>query len=577
MSSMFKEDPVFKATPESIGSLVASIHKGTIAIPDFQRSFVWDPKRTVELLKSIISRYPAGTLLTWEQSTSVKFGSRPFAGAPEPQKEPKRLVLDGQQRLTALYQALTGTGDYQFFMKVWPFIDRGQGVLLNLEDVDLDNALMAYDLSGRMRFDPLDEAWQISKGVFPIAAYDRLRPWFKKLARSVEEDRDAADQLEELLNQFRDTYLQPLDSYAFPVVDLPVSTSLVAVCNIFETLNKSGKVLGPFELLTAKYYPTGVHLRDMWDTACQQYPLLVDFAVDPYSVLQAISLRSRGSAQRFDVLNRLDASSVREHWNGTVAAFADVLDMLKRECGVISAQWLPYSMTVVPMAAVYPEVAQLRSQYRVSARERLRQYYWCTVFTENFDQGANSQAGADYKLLRGWVVGESQEAPEAVAEFNLTDYDLLSARANRKALFRGFVTLLIQSGAKDFLTAQAITSLDPASFILDGARVFPKSWIETPGNNPEGHSSELILNRLVIEKSLRRLIKDTPFGEFVAAQEESDRRKYVDVLSSHLVEDGEESGLECLEYNLFLQERLTLLVEQIEGVTGQSLIYESEG
>ncbi|MCU7705017.1 DUF262 domain-containing protein [Streptomyces albidoflavus] len=574
---MFKADPVFKATPESVGSLIESIHRGAIALPDFQRSFVWDPKRTVELLKSIISRYPAGTLLTWEQSDDVRFGSRSFEGAPAPKQDPKRLVLDGQQRLTALYQALTGTGEYHFFMKVWPFIDRQTGSLLSPEDVDLDSALIAYDLTGRRRFDPLDEDWQISNGIFPISSYGRIRPWFKKLARSVEVDGQRADDLEEVLNQFRDTYLQPLESYSFPVVDLPASTSLVAVCNIFETLNKSGKVLGPFELLTAKYYPTGVHLRDLWDAACQQYPLLVEFGVDPYSVLQAISLRSRGSAQRFDVLNRLEPSSIREHWDMTVAAFADMLDMLKRECGVILPQWLPYSMVVVPMAAVYPEVVQLRSHYRAAARERLRQYYWCTVFTENFDQGANSQAGADYKLLRGWVVGNSQDAPEAVSEFNLTDYDLLGARANKKALFRGFVTLLIQSGAKDFLTAQAITSLDHKAFILDGARVFPRTWLNILGNNPEGHSSELILNRIMIDKSLRVTIKDRPFGEHVAAQAEFDRRKYSDVLRSHLIDDGDESGLELSDYNRFLQERLTLLVELIEEVTGQSLIYESEG
>lgn len=576
MSSMFKEDPVFKAAPESIGSLISSIHKGSIALPDFQRSFVWDPRRTVELLKSIISRYPAGTLLTWEQSTDSQFGNRPFEGAPSPDRSPRRLVLDGQQRLTALYQALTGSGDYQFFMKVWPFIDRATGTLLDLEKVDLDNALMGYSLNGKMRFNPLDEEWQIANGVFPISSYGRLRPWFKKLARSVEDDREAADQLEEVLNQFRDTYLQPLESYAFPVVDLPANTSLVAVCNIFETLNKSGKVLGPFELLTAKYYPTGVHLRDLWDVACQQYTILVDFAVDPYSVLQAISLRVHGSAQRYDVLNRLDAVHIQDHWDATVAAFADMLDMLKRECGVVSAQWLPYGMVVVPMAAVYPEVSQLRPHFRSMARERLRQYYWCTVFTENFDQGANSQAGADYKLLRNWVTSETQQPPEAVSEFNLTDYDLMSARANRKALFRGFVTLLIRSGAKDFVTAQAISNLDPQTFILDGAYFFPKNWLQIPGNNPDGHSSDLILNRLMIDKTLRRHAKERPFGEYIGAQEEADRRKLSDVMSSHLVPDGESSGIERSDYSLFLNERLTLLVEQIEEVTEQSLIYEAE-
>lgn len=577
MSSMFKEDPVFKATPESIGSLVVAIQKGLLALPDFQRSFVWEPKRTIELLKSIISRYPAGTLLTWEQSTDIQFGSRPFEGAPEtPDKQPRRLVLDGQQRLTSLYQALTGTGDYKFFVKVWPFIDRERGELRPLEEVDLENAIFAHDGNRRARFNPLDGDWQLEEGVFPLSEYDRLRPWFKSFSRKVEQDRDAADQLEELLHQLRDTYLQPLESYAFPVVDLPEQTSLVAVCNIFETLNRSGKVLGPFELLTAKFYPSGVKLRDLWDVAQQEYPSLVEFNIDPYSLLQVICLRSHASAQRYDVLNRLTAADIEQHWDAVIAAAAEIVDMLKRECGAISPQWLPYGMALVPMAAVYPEISHLKSHFRSGAREKLRQYYWCTVFSENYDQGANSQAGADFKLLRNWVIGQSEKAPEAVEDFSLTDADLLSARANRKALFRGFVTLLIQAGAKDADSAQAYSSMPVAESSLDTVRVFPKSWLSIPGNNPEGFGPELILNRVIVYRSTRRSVKDNLLSDYIDSQEPGTQRKYLEVLDSHLIDSEPDGGFQQRDYAKFLRERLSRLVEEIENVTGQSVIYDSE-
>lgn len=575
MASFFEEDPVFKTSSETVGSLIRSIHEGALALPNFQRSFVWDPKRTVELIKSIILRYPAGTLLTWEQSSSHRFDSRPFEEAPEGNgNQPRRLVLDGQQRLTSLYHALTGKGEFQFFIKVGPFINPSDQTLRPLEEVELETAIEAYDTRGRLRFNPLDEEWQLANGTFPIANFHELRKSFKEFSRFVSDDRQVQDALEDTLQQLREVYLRPLESYPFPVVDLPEHTSLLAVCNIFETLNKSAKPLGAFELLTAKFYPSGARLREWWESAQEEYPILVEFDVDPYNLLQSISLRARGSAQRADILTKLTSSELEKHWEVTVTAAADVLDMLKRECGVISPQWLPYGMLLVPMAAIWPEIATLGSRQRGQARERLRQYYWCSIFTENFDQGANSQVGADYKQLKGWVANsETSQAPEAVDNFSLTDADLLSARANRKALYRGVMSLLIQGGAKDFLSAQAVSNIRLSETKLETVQVFPKAWLQ---RNSVESSADLILNRILVEGETRRSIKGRPIHEFLDSQESSVQTKLMDVLSSHLINTQPGFGLRSGEYGEFLQERLALVLEAIEGVTGQAVVLDSE-
>ncbi|MFD8727586.1 DUF262 domain-containing protein [Streptomyces sp. NPDC059611] len=573
---MFKEDPVFKALPESTGSLVTAIRKGTIALPDFQRDFVWEPRRTVELLKSIISRYPAGTLLTWTQNDDLAFGHRYFQGVAQPERRPNRLVLDGQQRLTSIYQALTGTGDHRFFIRVWPFIDRQAGTLRALSDVDLDDAIFSHDSRARSRFNPSNIEWQIKNATFPVSEYDRLRPWFKKLARSIETDRDASDELEELLNQFRDSYLQPLESYAFPVVDLPASTPLVAVCNIFETLNRSGKELTPFDLLTAKFYPQKVHMRDLWEDALNRYPLIGEFGVEAYSLLQAVSLRVRGTAQRADVLNKLTAQEVDIHWDATIAGMSDSLDYLKSQCGVVSSAWLPYGMILVPMAAVFAEITDLRSKARIEVMEKLGHFYWCSVFSENYDQGANSQAGADYRALRDWLFEEEpSRIPEAVENFDLVDSGLLLARANRKALFRGVMTLLVRSGAKDFRSAQAISST--AASTLDHIRVFPKTAIqEADFEDGDLRDPDLILNRILVDKETKREIRDRHFSEYSKGQESASQKKLSEVLESHLIEAGEGGGLMGRSYETFLRERLSLLVDLIEEATGRSIVYESE-
>lgn len=575
MTSIFKEDPVFKTNPETVGTLIRSIDEGSLALPNFQRSFVWDPKRTVGLIKSIILRYPAGTLLTWEQSSSHRFDSRPFEEASvNDNVEPRRLVLDGQQRLTSLYHALTGKGEYQFFIKAWSFIDPSDYSLLPLEDVELETAIVAYDTRGRLRFDPLDEEWQLSTGTFPLAKFHELRKSFKSLSRSVTEDREMQDTLEETLHQLREGYLQPLDSYPFPVVDLPEHTSLLAVCNIFETLNKTAKPLGVFELLTAKFYPSGARLREWWESAQTEYPILSEFDIDPYNLLQSVSLRARGSAQRADILGKLTSNELEKHWDGVITAAADVLDMLKRECGVISPQWFPYGMLLVPMAAVWSEISALRPQQRGQARTRLQQYYWCSIFTENFDQGANSQVGADYKLLKGWVANqEESQAPEAVENFDLTDADLLSARANRKALYRGVMSLLIQGGSKDFLSAQAVSNIRVSEAKQEAIQVFPKTWLQNKSSDPV---PDLILNRIMVDGETKRSIKGRPIHEYLYSQESSVQTKLLDVLSSHLINVEPEFGFRSGDYEEFLQERLSLLLEAIEGVTGQTVVLDSE-
>src|SRR3954471_9425687 len=87
----------------SVGDLVTRIDDGAVAIPEFQRHFVWRPPQVADLLVSVARRWPIGSLLLLEGPQD--FGVRPLDGAPELSRA-ELLILDGQQRLTALYHAL---------------------------------------------------------------------------------------------------------------------------------------------------------------------------------------------------------------------------------------------------------------------------------------------------------------------------------------------------------------------------------------------------------------------------------------------------------------------------------------
>lgn len=104
---------VFKTNPESLQGLLAAIASKKIALPEFQRNWVWEPDDVQALLVSILQDYPAGSLMTYNYP-GHSFQIRGFAGAPSPNRDTvEYLILDGQQRLTSLYQALYYGGGVQ--------------------------------------------------------------------------------------------------------------------------------------------------------------------------------------------------------------------------------------------------------------------------------------------------------------------------------------------------------------------------------------------------------------------------------------------------------------------------------
>ncbi len=92
-------DLLFKKVDYTVGKLLQDIAFGDIGLPDIQRPFVWDTTRVRELFDSMYRGYPIGTLLFWENGYPGEYKS---IGVEAKQKIPHLLIVDGQQRLTAL-------------------------------------------------------------------------------------------------------------------------------------------------------------------------------------------------------------------------------------------------------------------------------------------------------------------------------------------------------------------------------------------------------------------------------------------------------------------------------------------
>lgn len=97
---------LFKNIPRKVGDLVKDVRNGRIGLPDLQRPFVWRDNKVRELFDSMLKGYPIGYIMLWESPVDYESKKSTIGDNSKTYEEPKELVIDGQQRLTALVAAM---------------------------------------------------------------------------------------------------------------------------------------------------------------------------------------------------------------------------------------------------------------------------------------------------------------------------------------------------------------------------------------------------------------------------------------------------------------------------------------
>ncbi|MCR5607669.1 MAG: DUF262 domain-containing protein [Lachnospiraceae bacterium] len=84
----------------AVTSLIESIKNSGIAIPEIQRPFVWDSTKVRDLIDSLYQNYPVGYIIVW-QNPNIRLKDGTISSG-------KKILIDGQQRITALTAAIVG-------------------------------------------------------------------------------------------------------------------------------------------------------------------------------------------------------------------------------------------------------------------------------------------------------------------------------------------------------------------------------------------------------------------------------------------------------------------------------------
>jgi hypothetical protein len=547
----------FTTNPVALETLLKKCAEGKIQLPDFQRSWVWAEDRILSLIASISSFFPIGALMTLESKNgSTLFARRPVQGAPPSAQDvfPDELLLDGQQRMTSLYQSCLRREVVETItpknklVKRWFYIDIRKALD---PSIDRDEAIFAVpeDRKKKENFnkdillDLSTPELEYENLMFPLNRVFDWDEWQEKhMFFCIEKGR--MDQLE-VFTRFKNAVLQNFKSYQVPVICLDHETSHEAVCLVFEKVNTGGKALDAFELLTAMYAAKGHKLRDDWlgaegelgmhqrlamfgRAAGQETGVLAKVAST--DVLQAIALRhtkkvrlekiAAGVRENDIPADRATRQSLLDLPLEAYLEFRDsVEEGLKRAAKFLRQQEihhvrdLPYQTQLVPLAAIFSEIGDKAEH--AGNMVKLSRWFWCGIFGELYGSAIETRFAKDIMEVPAWLEGGPE--PVTVRDGIFRAERLQSMRTRLSAAYKGVHALLMREGARDFRSGQKFDITVFFDEAVDIHHIFPRAWCEAQ-KIPE-KIFDTVINKTPLSYRTNRIIGGVAPSKYLAKLE----------------------------------------------------------
>jgi len=591
----------FDSTKSSLSALLSSIREGRIQLPDFQRGWVWDDDHVRSLLVSIARSFPVGAVMLLETGGEVRFQVRPVEGvrADEVTDDPERLILDGQQRLTSLVQAIaldapvaTRTSKDKPIKRHYYF-----HIPTALEADDrLEDAIVGVDESRQVRTNfgrnvELDLSTRDSECEQLYFPCDQILDWSDWLQ---DLNRLNADALPQLL-EFQRRVLAAFSDYHLPIIELKKETTKEAVCLVFEKVNTGGVKLSMFELVTASYAAEGYNLRDDWygsdirqvdsrKERLEQDPLLGD--VESTEFLQAITLLHTCERKLEDLNAGKQGKQVRpvsakrssvlelpleqyQRWADAVEqGFRNAARFLRREC-FYDKRELPYGPQIVPLAAV---MAILEDRWREHhTYNKLARWFWCGALGELYSGAVETRIANDFDELLKWIEDDGA-VPRTISDAAFQPDRLDTLKSRLSAAYKAVNVLILRQGAQDFFWKAGIQELDAEEVALDIHHIFPQAWCSENGIPPSRYDS--ILNKTPISYKANRKIGGAAPSEYVRKIQDSPQVQLNDdamdaILKGHCISPDH---LRADDFDGFVEERRRRLLGLIEQVMGKRVL-----
>lgn len=610
---MTSTDTSFSASSVKLSELLGNAERGKLQLPDFQRGWVWDEERIRGLIASISRGFPVGAVMTLRTGGSVSFKPRPVEGAPSSAAEvpPDSLLLDGQQRLTSLFQTLKQPNPVATVttrgkrVNRWFYLDMEKC----LDDsCDREDAVVIVpeprkvtsNFGRTVELDVTTAEKEYEAKLFPLNKVLDASDWQAGFVMSQGE----AKMVEAfgLWNQFHTRILRSFTEYLIPRIELSASTTKEAVCVVFEKVNTGGKPLDAFELVTAMYAAEGHELRKDWYgtgegdgrqarlVAASRMPseeVGVLANVGNTDFLQAVSLfHTRKVRQDAEAVGRkgkdlpkisatrktlldLPLSAYIRYQNVVEEGFLAAAKFLVN-LGIYRVQDLPYQSQVVPLAAILADLGPKADS--PSAQGKVTRWFWNGVFGELYGSSTETRIAHDFVEVVQWIKGG--EEPSTVHDSTVRADRLKSLRSRNSAAYKGVSALLTNQGAQDFRTGQSYNHTIFFDENVDIHHVFPQDWCKKQGIPASDYDS--VINKTPLSARTNRIIGGVAPSAYLKKltgdfdTDGADPSRTLDGrLTSHLIDPA---VLREDRFTEFMTDRQSKLVALIEDATGKRVI-----
>lgn len=587
-----------KTNDINLSEILAEVGDGKIQLPEFQRSWVWNDTQICKLIESISSEFPMGAAMFLENGGEAKFKSRLFTGVDEchANVEPTQLVLDGQQRITTLFQVFTCNKPVETCLatnkdaKVYRYYYLDINKCLD-EDADRLDAIVSINekkqltsnIGREVVLDLSSREMEYKNMMFPlniIFSIADVNNWMIGLLNFYKED---SSMVLAKYNEFNNKVVSKILQYKIPVISLTKDTSNEAVCQIFENVNTGGVPLNVFELVTARFAMgtkdcSPRNLREDWIKISDSFLKRPDHLLDGVSgtsfltsmtllvtYLNAQQGQRTARCKKRDVL-KLSLDDFVKFMEPLKEGFLNAANFLVHQ-GVYSFDDLPYTSQLIPLAAILAYDKMNGSKFALQQNiEKLSQWYWCGVMGEQYGSANEGRFALDITGIFSWINGG--ELPDTVVRGNFQITRLLSLQTRNSAAYKGIMALIMKGSPLDFMTHN---KMDVAAYLKESTdihHIFPQAYCEQMGYARQKWNS--VINKTPMYASTNRSIGGRAPHEYVQTMYNKglSEQQVKEAISSHQIN----YDLLCSDnFDEFMLDRAKRLLTSIEKAMGKAV------
>lgn len=571
-----------KSHDTSLKVLMQQVASGAAQLPDFQRGWVWDDGRIRALIYSVIRNFPVGAAMFLEYgSPEIQFRYQPIEGAPASAagEKPSMLILDGQQRLTSLYNAMyaahpvkTQTEKKQpieryYYLDIEKALDPSSDADEIVRSIPATK-LVTSNFGRTVELDVTTQEKEFEHKLFPlniILDYVKGQDWQNKYYAYHHFQPEVIAEF----TQFSTQFVMRTIEYAMPVITLEKDTPKEAVCQVFENVNTGGVSLTVFELVTAVFAMHNFPLRKDWEERQKRYfsdeILSVLTATDFLTSLTLLASYAGGrtvSCKKKDVLN-LTFEDYQTYADALCDGFVLARNFLKEE-RIFSRKDLPYTTQLIPLGAICTVLAGEHQLMTKVVRDKVRRWYWCGVFGELYGSANETRYANDIVQVVAWVKGG--DLPKTVTDAYFNPRRLLGMQSRQSAAYKGIMALILKNKSRDFISGVEMDFTCFSDENVDIHHIFPRAYAESQHYEKAKWNS--VVNKTPISAKSNRTIGGDAPSKYLGSLERAGAitpENLDEIVETHWIDH---ELLRKDDFEAFIVDRAKKLLDAIEQATG---------